>query len=73
MANIKKAVTSEIEDVFIDQVNANYKKAKEAREKAAKERKEELARMYRNSRRIALWGTLGAVVVIVAGFATWFI
>lgn len=69
----KKATPVECEDVFTAQVNANYQRHKEAREKAAKERKEELARMRRNSRRVAVWGTLGAIVVLVAGFATWFI
>lgn len=69
MANIKKPAISEPEDVFTVQVNANYQRAREAREKAAKERKAE----ERNSRRIALWGTLGSLMVIVAGFATWFI
>lgn len=51
MANVKKPATLEIEDVFTQQVNANYKRCKEAREKAAKQRQEELKRMYRNSNR----------------------
>ena len=73
MANIKKAATPELEDVFIEQVNSNYLRRKQAREKAAKQRQDELTRMHRNNRRIAIWGTLGAIVVLVAGFATWFI
>ena len=69
MANIKKAATPELEDVFIEQVNSNYLRRKQAREKAAKQRQEELRRM----RRVAVWGTVGSVAVLVAGFATWFI
>lgn len=73
MANVKKPTTLEIEDVFTQQVNANYKRCKEAREKAAKQRQEELKRMYRNSKRIAVWGIVGSVAVLVVGFAMWFI
>lgn len=73
MANIKKSTTSEIEDVFTKQVNANYKRCKEAREKAAKQRQEELKRMYRNSKRIATCGVVGCVVVLIAAYAMWFI
>lgn len=73
MANIKKAATPELEDVFIEQVNSNYLRRKQAREKAAKQRQEELRRMHRASRRVAVWGTVGSVAVLVAGFATWFI
>lgn len=73
MANIKKPVTSEIDDVFTQQVNANYKRCKEAREKAAKQRQEELKRMYRNSKRIAVWGIVGCVVVLIAAYAMWFV
>ena len=60
MANIKKPATPEIEDVFTQQVNDNYKRRKEAREQAAKQRQEELKRMYRNSKRIAAWALLDA-------------
>lgn len=73
MANIKKPTTSEIEDVFTQQVNANYKRCKEAREKAAKQRQEELKRMYRNSKHVAVWGIVGCIVVLVAAYAMWFI
>lgn len=73
MANIKKLVTSEIDDVFTQQVNANYKRCKEAREKAAKQRQEELKRMYRNNKRIAVWGVVGCVVILIAAYAMWFI
>lgn len=73
MANIKKPGTSEIEDVFTSQVNANYKRCKEAREKAAKQRQEKLKRMYRNSKRIAIWGIVGCIAVLVAAYAMWFI
>ena len=73
MANIKKPTTSEIEDVFTQQVNANYKRCKEAREEAAKQRQEELRRMYRNSKRIAIWGVVGCVVVLIAAYAMWFV
>lgn len=73
MANIKKPTTSEIEDVFTQQVNANYKRCKEAREEAAKQRQEELRRMYRNSKRVAVWGIVGCVVVLIAAYAMWFI
>ena len=61
MANIKKPATLEVEDVFTQQVNANYKRCKEAREEAAKQRQEELKRMYRNSKRIAAWGVVGCI------------
>lgn len=73
MANIKKSTTSEIEDVFTQQVNANYKRCKEAREEAAKQRQEELKRMYRNNKRIAAWGVVGCLVVLIAAYAMWFI
>lgn len=73
MANVKKSATLEVEDVFTQQVNANYKRCKEAREKAAKQRQEELKRMYRNSKRIATWGVVGCVVVLIAAYAMWFI
>ena len=73
MANIKKPATSEIEDVFTQQVNANYKRCKEAREQAAKQRQEELKRMYRNSKRIAAWGVIGCVAVLIAAYAMWFV
>lgn len=73
MANIKKAATPELEDVFIEQVNSNYLRRKQAREKAAKQRQEELRRMHQANRRVAVWGTVGSVAVLVAGFATWFI
>lgn len=73
MANIKKAAAVDLEDVFTQQVNANYKRRKAAREKAAKARREELERMRRNSKIIAVWGTAGSVAVLVAGFAMWFI
>ncbi len=73
MANIKKQTSSEIEDVFTKQVNANYKRCKEAREKAAKQRQEELKRMYRNNKRIAVWGIVGCVVVLIAAYAMWFV
>lgn len=73
MANVKKPATLEVEDVFTQQVNANYKRCKEAREKAAKQRQEELRRMCRNSKRIATWGVVGCVVVLIAAYAMWFI
>ena len=73
MANIKKPTTSEIEDVFTQQVNANYKRCKEAREKAAVLRQEELRRMYRNSKRIAVWGVVGCIAVLIAAYAMWFV
>lgn len=73
MANVKKPTTSEIEDVFTKQVNTNYKRCKEAREKAAKQRQEELKRMYRNNKRIAVWGVVGCVVVLIAAYAMWFV
>ena len=73
MANIKKPATSEIDDVFTKQVNANYERCKEAREKAAKQRQEELKRIYRNSKRIAVWGIVGCIAVLVAAYAMWFI
>lgn len=73
MANVKKSATLEVEDVFTQQVNANYKRCKEAREKAAKRRQEELKRMYRNSKRIATCGVVGCVVVLIAAYAMWFI
>lgn len=73
MANVKKPATLEVEDVFTQQVNANYKRYKEAREKAAKQRQEELKRMYRNSKRIATWGVVGCVVVLIAAYAMWFV
>lgn len=73
MANVKKPATFEIEDVFTKQVNANYKRCKEAREKAAKRRQEELKRMYRNNKRIAVWGIVGCVVVLIAAYTMWFI
>ena len=73
MANIKKSATLEIEDVFTQQVNANYKRCKEAREKAAKQRQEELRRMHRNSKRIATWCVVGCIAVIIAAYAMWFI
>lgn len=73
MANVKKSATLEVEDVFTQQVNANYKRCKEAREKAAKQRQEELKRMYRNSKRIATWGVVGCVVVLIAAYAMWFV
>lgn len=73
MANVKKHAALEIEDVFTQQVNTNYKRCKEAREKAAKQRQEELRRMYRNNKRIAVWGIVGCVVVLIAAYAMWFI
>lgn len=73
MANVKKSATLEVEDVFTQQVNANYKRCKEAREKAAKQRQEELKRMYRNSKRIATWGVVGCIVVLIAAYAMWFV
>ncbi len=73
MANVKKPAMPEIEDVFTQQVNANYKRCKEAREKAVKQRQEELQRMYRNSKRVAVWGIIGCVVVLIAAYAMWFI
>lgn len=73
MANVKKPATFEIEDVFTQQVNANYKRCKEAREKAAKQRQEELKRMYRNNKRIAALGIVGCIAVLVAAYAMWFI
>lgn len=73
MANIKKPATPEIEDVFTQQVNDNYKRRKEAREQAAKQRQEELKRMYRNSKRIAAWGVIGCVAVLIAAYAMWFV
>ena len=73
MANIKKPATPEIEDVFTQQVNDNYKRCKETREKAARQRQEELKRMYRNSKRIAAWGVIGCVAVLIAAYAMWFV
>lgn len=73
MANVKKSATSEIEDVFTQQVNANYKRCKEAREKAAKQRQEELKRMYRNNKRIAILGIVGCMAVLIAAYAMWFV
>lgn len=73
MANIKKSATLEIEDVFTKQVNANYKRCKEAREKAAKQRQEELKRMYRNSKHVTVWGVVGCIAVLVAAYAMWFV
>ena len=73
MANIKKPATSEIEDVFTQQVNTNYKRCKEARERAIKQRQKELKRMYRNNKRIAIWGIVGCIAVLVAAYAMWFI
>ena len=73
MANVKKPATLEVEDVFTQQVNANYKRCKEAREEAAKQRQEELKRMYRNSKRIATWGVVGCIAVLVVAYAMWFI
>ena len=73
MANVKKSATLEVEDVFTQQVNANYKRCKEAREKAAKQRQAELKRMYRNSKRIATWGVVGCIAVLVVAYAMWFI
>lgn len=73
MANIKKPATSEIEDVFTQQVNDNYKRRKEAREKAAKQRQEELRRMCRNSKRVAVWGVVGCIAVLIAAYAMWFV
>lgn len=73
MANIKKPATPEIEDVFTQQVNDNYKRRKEEREQAAKQRQEELKRMYRNSKRIAAWGVIGCVAVLIAAYAMWFV
>lgn len=73
MANVKKPTTLEIEDVFTQQVNANYERCKEAREKAIKQRQEELKRMYRNNKRIAIWGIIGCVVVLIAAYAMWFV
>ena len=73
MANVKKPAIPEIEDVFTQQVNANYKRCKEAREKATRQRQEELKRMYRNSKRIATWGIIGCIAVLVAAYAMWFI
>nr|DAK69989.1 MAG TPA: hypothetical protein [Caudoviricetes sp.] len=73
MANVKKSATLEVEDVFTKQVNANYKRCKEAREEAAKQRQEKLRRMYRNNKRIATWGVVGCVAVLIAAYAMWFI
>lgn len=73
MANIKKSATLEVEDVFTQQVNANYKRCKEAREKAEKQRQAELKRMYRNSKRIAAWGIVSCIAVLIAAYAMWFI
>lgn len=73
MANVKKPATFEIEDVFTQQVNANYKRCKEAREKAAKQRQEELKRMYRNNKRISVWGIVGCVVVLITAYTMWFV
>ena len=73
MANIKKLATLEVEDVFTQQVNANYKRCKEAREEAARQRHAELKRMYRNSKRIAAWGVVGCIAVLIAAYAMWFI
>ena len=73
MANIKKSATLEIEDVFTQQVNANYKRCKEAREKAARQRQAELKCMYRNSKRVAVWGVVGCIAVLIAAYAMWFI
>lgn len=73
MANVKKSTTSEIEDVFTKQVNTNYKRCKEAREKAARQRQEELQRMYRNNKCIAALGIVGCVVVLIAAYAMWFV
>ena len=73
MANIKKSATLEVEDVFTEQVNANYKRCKEAREKAAKQRQEELRRLHRNSKHVAVWGVVGCVVVLIAAYAMWFV
>lgn len=73
MANIKKPATPEIEDVFTQQVNDNYKRRKEEREQAAKQRQEKLKRMYRNNKRIATWGIIGCIAVLVAAYAMWFI
>ena len=73
MANVKKSATLEVEDVFTKQVNANYKRSKEAREKAAKRRQEELKRMYRNNKRIAIWGIVGCMAVLIAAYAMWFV
>lgn len=73
MANVKKPATLEVEDVFTQQVNANYKRCKEAREKAARQRQEELKRMYRNSKCVAVWGVVGCIAVLVAAYAMWFI
>ena len=72
MANVKKPTTLEIEDVFTQQVNANYKRCKKARERAEKRRQEELKRMYRNNKRIAAWGIVGCIAVLVAAYAMWF-
>ena len=73
MTNVKKPTALEIEDVFTQQVNANYKRCKEARERAAKQRQEELKRMYRNNKRIAAWGIAGCIAVLIAAYAMWFI
>ena len=73
MANIKKSATLEIEDVFTQQVNANYKRCKEAREEAARQQQAELKRRYRNSKRIATWGVVGCIAVLIAAYAMWFI
>ena len=73
MANVKKPTTLEIEDVFTQQVNANYKRCKEAREEAARQRQAELKRMYRNSNRIATWGDVGWIAVWIAAYAMWFV
>lgn len=73
MANVKKPTTSEIEDVFTKQVNTNYKRCKEARERAARQRQEELQRMYRNNKRIAVLGIVGCIAVLIAAYAMWFI
>ena len=73
MTNGKKPATLEIEDVFIRQVNANYKRYKEARERAIKQRQKELKRMYRNNKRIAIWGIVGCIAVLIVAYAMWFI
>lgn len=73
MGNVKKYATLEVEDVFTQQVNANYKRCKEAREEAARQRQEELKRMYRNSKRIATRGVVGCIAVLIAAYAMWFI
>lgn len=73
MANVKKSATLEVEDVFTKQVNANYERCKEAREKVAKQRQEELKCMYRNNKRIATWGVVGCIAVLIAAYAMWFV